>query len=175
MRRFPEEPTPRRGRCVAPSREQNGEQRAPRTQKKRKKPPLAARAEQPAQVSSKTSSSRSSLSQPKQKASEGLNANASQAGPDGLPSDYSLPKQKAYYSHGTQHSNSALPRDSAHELCTRDSERDSSRTLPRDSHHEQRKDLLFILLRPLPRARRDSCPRDPSPRSTTGGRELLTS
>ena len=76
MRRFSEDPTPRRGRCVAPGREtkwrtksstkadashqagkQNGEQIAPRTQKKRKKrtkPPLAARAEQPAQVSPKT-------------------------------------------------------------------------------------------------------------------------
>ncbi len=42
----------------------------------------------------KQSSSRSSLSQPKQKASEGLNANASQAGPDGLLNDCSLRSKK---------------------------------------------------------------------------------
>ena len=34
--------------------------------------------------------------------------------------------------------------------------------------HEQRKDLLFILLRPLPRTRCDSCPRDPLPASQHG-------
>ncbi len=99
----------------------------------------------------KQSSSRSSLSQPKQTASEGLKP--SKPSRTRWPAERLLsPKQKAYSSHGTQHTNSAhgTQNGTLHELC-------------HGTPPNKEKNLLFILLRPLPRARRDSCPRDPSP------------
>ena len=137
MRRFPEEPTPRRGRCVAPSREPNGEQKAPRTKKKKKKPPLAA-----LQEVYRAKQKPKSLSQPKQKASEGLNPNASQAGPDGLLND---------------------------SLC-----RSKKLTTPMGlrTNKERISCLSFSAPSPAPGVTHALMIH---PRSTTGGRELLTS
>ena len=57
-----------------------------------------------------------------------------------------------------------LPRDSAHELCTRDSERDSFHgTLELELFSNKERIFSLFLLRTLPHARRDSCPRDPPP------------
>ena len=94
---------------------QNGEQKAPRTKKKRT-PPFAARAKQPAQLSSKTKQLSKKPTEP------------------------------------------SRTRSSAEQLLCRSIHK-ASPIFPT----LQRKDLLFILLRPLPHARRDSCPRDPSP------------
>ena len=124
MRRFSEEPTPRRGRCVAPSREQKWR-------------------------------TKSSMNQ-----EEATTCSSSRA--TGL-SSFQTGQLEAKSSPEPSRSRSSRNHQSK-KLTTLTGLRTN-----------KEKNLLFILLHPLLRTRRDSCPRDPSPRSTTGGRELLTS
>ena len=141
MRRFPRIQLQEEANASHQAGKQNGDRKAPRTQKKRKKPPLAA-----------------------------LNGTSPRTLDTGL-----------------LHTNSftgLLPglssRNFSHELFHRTFTGTlftglTTQTLSRDFYTNKERSFFLFLLRPLPRTWRDSCPRDPSHHSTTGGRELLTS
>ena len=113
------------------ARNQNGEQKAPRT-KKKKKPPFTARAEQPAQLSSKTKQLSKKPTEPSRTRSS---------------AEQLLCRSKK------------LPKASTLTQAKQDPTACRATTLCRSKKlttQEQRKDLVLILLPPFPRSRRDS-------------------